>query len=220
MNTLLNGLLVLAALSFPALVYAEVRASSVPSQESRPTRPKPTDAWPSSVASLRGGLYTTSEQQRFNAVKWGLPYTDSESDFLNLVSSGIFVRLENTATLKVLAKHPFVRSETAQFVYTMAQTYNTVANCGTLFVTGAGRLPKEVYDDSSLYTVHPYGMAIDVRLKFIEQRCADWIRSYVLEKEQLQLIDATEHGDARLHMHIVVVPKQTRLGAEMVVPPQ
>ncbi len=168
-----------------------------------PPRPQITDPWPGVVASLKGGLYSTSAQQRYSALLWQLPMTVTSADYAALVKNGTFVCLEDGPYLEVIAEWKCVRPETAQFVQTMARDY-TAAACGRLVVTEAGRLTKVKRRGSSPDTVHPFGMAVDIRLVRIEPRCADWIRTYVLEKEALKLIDGTEHFGTQLHMHLVV----------------
>lgn len=221
---LFQGLLVLTALSiaFPALAdevsqpsAAMIASVSIPVVQPLPEtlpRPQLTDPWPGVVASLKGGLYSTSAQQRYSALLWQLPMTVTNADYAALVKNGTFVCLEDGPYLEVIAKLNCVRPETAQFVETMAHDYTSAA-CGRLVITEASRLTTVKPRGSSPDTVHPFGMAVDIRLLRIEPRCADWIRTYVLEKEALKLIDGTEHVGTQLHMHLVVpkAPAATQL---------
>lgn len=225
---LLNGLLVLAALSITPSVFAEeniqpetteISTTSVPVVETTPTTPAPRirrgevcppvplawQAWPAETVSLVGGCQTTSKQQRFHALKWKLPIASSATDYWSLVTNGSFVCLENGEYLQVVAKWKCGRLETVRFLAMMSKDYSAAA-CGKLVVTDFGRPETIKRSGSSPDTVHPFGMAVDIRLLRIEPRCADWIRAYVLEKEALKLVDGTEHVGTALHMHLVVPP--------------
>ena len=229
MNRLFNGLLVLAALliSHPAFAdevpQAQMSVESVsipvvqplPAPEARvvqgvvcPPKPAATDPWPTYTVSLVGGCYTTSEQQRSFALSKGLPLASNEAEYRALIANGTFVRLESGPYLQVLAGRPYVRAETAQFVQQMAQSYSG-AGCGRMIVIGAGRLTTEIYENSSPFTVHPFGMAVDIRTNArfgISTTCADWLRAYAKEKEAELLADGTHELDPE-HLHLVVVPR-------------
>ena len=155
--------------------------------------------------SLIGGELTSSPQQYEYASRRQLAYMASEEEYQARIKSGYFELLESPF-LKVLANRPHVLPSTAKFVYRLAADYYAFG-CGQLVVTGAGRLSTQRPSNGSIYSVHPFGMAVDVRTKFIPIECADWLRSYVSGKEALQEVDATqEHRPEHLHV-VVLIPE-------------
>lgn len=179
-----------------------------------PPIPAPTDPWPTEGVSLVGGCQSTSAQQYAYAKSRGLPSARNEAEFQILLANGTFVPIEAGPFLQVLAKRPYARPETVRMVYELAPQY-TAAGCGKLTVTDAARLTSEVYKGSSPDSVHPFGMAVDLRLRFITPVCADWLRAKGRDFEAQKRSDVTEHGTdddtspVKLHLHWVeIAPDQ------------
>ena len=170
-----------------------------------PPVPNATDLWPAQVVSLVGGCQTTSEQQLQYALDHQLPRMTTEAEYQSRVDSGYFVRLEGPF-LDVRARRPYALPTTVAFLIRMSQAYSA-AGCGQLIIMDALRLTTERPVNGSVYSVHPTGMAVDIRTKYIPIECADWLRAYVSQKEAAGEVDGTQELRPE-HLHVVVVPLQ------------
>lgn len=229
---LFNGLLVLAALfiAFPAHADTVTAASSsvpidtvsIPVVQPQPTMapsprikrgeicppvPAPSDPWPAESVSLVGGCQTTSEQQLQYAKGRQLPLMTTVAQYQERIANGYFVPFEGPY-LHVLADRPYALPSTVAFVTEMSVAYNT-AGCGKLVVRDALRLTTERPANGSIHSVHPAGMAVDIRVKYIKRECADWLRSYIRLKEVAGKVDGTHELEPE-HLH-VVVPIEPRI---------
>ena len=227
-KVLFAGLSVLAALfiSHPAFAGDTSQAATLPASVSVPVVqvlpyvpptmrivrdevcppvPNATDLWPAQVVSLVGGCQTTSEQQLQYAFSIQLPLMTTETEYQSRINSGYFVRLEGLF-LDVRARRPYALPQTVAFLIKMSQAYSA-AGCGQLIIMDALRLTTERPVNGSVYSVHPTGMAVDIRTKYIPIECADWLRAYVSQKEAAGEVDGTQELRPE-HLHVVVVPLQ------------
>lgn len=214
---LFNGLLVLAALLIPSLSFANsvplapvesqpINSVSVPVIQPLPVDDKVPELWLTGRVSLVGGEVSSSKQQYHYALELKLPFMATESEYQAQIGSGYFIRLESPF-MEVHAKRPYALPSTVFFVTEMAREYY-VFGCGLLVVKDALRLIGERPRNGSLNSVHPAGMAVDIRTKYIPAECADWLRSYVIQKETEGKVDGTQEWKPE-HLHIVV-PLQPR----------
>jgi hypothetical protein len=229
---LFKVLLVLAALLISSPVHADSSSSSVgvvpidivsipviqqlppvnPSSRIKrgevcPPEPEPSDPWPADAVSLVGGCQTTSKQQLQYAKGRQLPLMTTVAEYKERIASGYFVPFEGPY-LHVLADRPYALPSTVAFVTEMSVAYKA-AGCGKLVVRDALRLTTERPKNGSIHSVHPAGMAVDIRVQYIKSECADWLRSYVRLKEAAGKVDGT-HELKPEHLH-VVVPIEPRI---------
>lgn len=119
-------------------------------------------------------------------------------------SAGRFVRLggnSNYATSGV--SYPYVRAETRTFVQRLAAQYRSA--CGErLIVTSAARPQSMRLFNSVRKSVHPTGMAIDLR-KSNRSSCRNWLRRTLLSLEDRGVLEATEEHNPP-HFHVAVFP--------------
>jgi LysM repeat protein len=101
--------------------------------------------------------------------------------------------------------YPYVRPSTRLFVDRLSQQYEEV--CGEpLIVTSAVRPARRQPANSTERSVHPTGMAVDLR-KPRKTKCLRWLRSTLLDLEDAKVLEATEeHSPA--HFHVAVFPTQ------------
>jgi hypothetical protein len=214
---LFNGLLVLAALLIPSLSFANsVPITPTPSQPTDTVsipviQPLPVDdklpaLWLTGRVSLVGGEVSSSKQQFGYAMENQLPFMTNEADYETRIASGYFVRLEGPF-LEVHAKRPYALPSTVAFATEMSVAYNTFG-CGRLVIKDTLRLTTERPKNGSPESVHPAGMALDIRTKYIPVECADWLRTYISQKEAEGKVDGTQEWKPE-HLHIVV-PLQPR----------
>lgn len=157
--------------------------------------------WMNGAVSLVGGETTTSLQQYEYAKQQNLSIMETEATYQHAILRGYFVPL-TSPYLVVLAKREYVLPSTAKFVHELAAAYYETG-CGQLVVTSAGRLTTERPTNGSPYSVHPAGMAVDVRTKYIPPECADWLRAYISEREGKLEVDGTQEYHPE-HLHVVV----------------
>ncbi|CAN5731305.1 hypothetical protein BH23GEM6_BH23GEM6_16060 [soil metagenome] len=125
---------------------------------------------------------------------------------------GIFVKLNGNADYVVAdVSHPFLLPEAESFVVRLAAQYR--AACGEkLVVTSAVRPRSLRLVNSSDRTVHPTGMAVDLR-RPTNSRCLGWLRNTLLSLEGRGAIEAVEERNPP-HFHVAVFPTQYRRYAE------
>ncbi len=99
---------------------------------------------------------------------------------------------------------PYVTRTTLTFVRRLAAQYHSA--CGEkLIITSAVRPESMQPSNSSEYSVHPAGIAVDLR-KPTRGSCLRWLRKNLLVIERRGDIEATEeHHPA--HFHVVVIPE-------------
>lgn len=122
--------------------------------------------------------------------------------------SGKLVPLTSSANVQVDddVHYPYVRPMTRTFVSRLAAQYR--AACGERLVVTSGVRPmKRQPVNSSPRSVHPTGMAIDLRRP--DGRCLTWLRRTLLTLEEQGVIEATEEHNP-VHFHVAVFPSKYR----------
>jgi len=124
------------------------------------------------------------------------------------VKAGRLKRLVPTGDFELHAvAYPYARSTTLTFVQRLSAQYHDV--CGEpLVVTSAVRPATRQPGNSSPRSVHPTGMAVDLR-KPDDAKCRGWLRETLLELEGAGVIEATEEF-APPHFHVAVYPTPYR----------
>lgn len=120
-------------------------------------------------------------------------------------SEGALVRLSPNADYRIHeVSHPYVLPTTRTFVTRLASQYRVA--CGEqLVVTSAVRPTSLRLANGVDKSVHPAGMAIDIR-RPNRGSCAKWLRETLLAVEGRGVIDATEERYPP-HFHIAVFPR-------------
>lgn len=225
---LINGLLVLAALLTSTVSQANsepiipetvepISTVSVPVIQPLPVDDKTPELWLTGRASLVGGEVSSSEQQFKYAEQSGVVIITSDN-FDGLVRSGDLVRLEGpNIRLRSARVIPYVIPSTRDFVLQLAYDFGQ-QGCGELVVNDALRVAGSIMPSAaSSFSVHPRGMAVDIRVNGISERCETWMNTYLMENEAEGKVDATrEHWKVvrgqrvpNPHFHLVV-PLQPR----------
>ena len=159
-------------------------------------------AAPASAQSLRGSHSSVNLMYR-RAVRGGLDFYETSSQVKRAVVRGELVALRSNGNYVVSnVKAPYVRPQTRSFVANLAVDYRRV--CGVpMVVTSATRpMSRRLVNGSSL-SVHPTGMAIDLRKP--SGKCLVWLRRTLLAAERRGTIEATEERRPP-HFHIAVMP--------------
>lgn len=166
-------------------------------------------AWPHAAAgqSLRGSRRSVTRMHD-RAVANRLRFYENQRTVRTATAEGRFVRLRGNGDYQVAitGDAAVVLPGTRDFVQELASRYR--AACGSpLVVTGALRPLSRHLANSSSQSVHPTGMAVDLRKP--SGRCLTWLRRTLLAQERAGLIEATEEHHPP-HFHIAVFPGAAR----------
>jgi hypothetical protein len=159
---------------------------------------------PAAAQSLRGSHASVNLMYR-RAVHGGLDFYETPTDVKRAVVRGELVALNGNANYEVSrVRTPYVRPETRTFVLALARDYRRA--CGEqMVVTSATRPMSRKLVNSSSISVHPTGIAVDLRRP--EGRCLTWLRKTLLAAERRGTIEATEERHPP-HFHVAVLPSR------------
>lgn len=156
-------------------------------------------------AALRGSPASVDRIHR-QAVNHGLRFFPTANSIRQAHQDGQLVRLSGNADYTLVAvSYPYVLPQTHTFVLRLAAQYR--AACGEkLVVTSATRPTSMRLANSVDKSVHPTGMAIDLR-RPSNSRCLSWLRSTLVALEASGVIEAVEERNPP-HFHVAVFPSQ------------
>ena len=142
---------------------------------------------------------------------------DARLEFLRTPSAvraaareGTLVPLASTANYRVhRVSAPYVLPATRDFVADLAAEYRRF--CGEpMVVTSAVRPRSRQPRNSTAHSVHPTGLAVDLR-RPPRGQCRSWLRGTLLSLEADGVIEATEERRPA-HFHIAVLPRERSRG--------
>lgn len=162
---------------------------------------------PASAQSLRGSPSSVDRIYR-QALRHDLHFYESAAGVRKAANNGKFVTLRGSSDYKVEGVNfPYVLPTTETFVARLAGQYR--AACGErLVITSAVRPKSFRLANSVTKSVHPTGMAIDIR-KPRKSSCRSWMRETLLYLEGSGTIDAVEEHHPP-HFHVAIFPNQYR----------
>ncbi len=160
-------------------------------------------AAPAHAQSLRGSRSSIERMYR-HARSERLPFLTTSARVRRSVAAGQLVRLRADSALRIHdVDFPYVRPATRTFVQRLAPQY--LAACGEpLVVTSAVRPKSRQPSNSTAHSVHPTGMAVDLR-KPDDAGCRDWLREALVGLEDEGVLEATEEFRPP-HFHVAVFP--------------
>jgi hypothetical protein len=158
------------------------------------------------AVSLRGSPAAMQQQNRV-AKEHDLAFYRTSAQIHSAVERGDLVELtgnENYAVAEFV-RHPFVQPEVLLFVERLSQQYREA--CGQrLVVTSAVRPMNGQPSNSHALSVHPTGMALDLRVSD-RASCRSWLESALLNLESRGVLNGIrEHRPP--HYHVAVFPSQ------------
>ncbi len=161
-------------------------------------------AAPLAAQSLRGSPASVSRMYR-TAQANDFTFLRSGRQILDFVEKGYLVKLEGNGDYSLAnVSYPYARPQTKVFIERLAAQYR--AACGEpLVVTSLTRPRNDQPDNASRRSVHPTGMALDVR-RTNRLSCRKWIERTLLSLEKARVIEATRERWPP-HYHIAVFPK-------------
>jgi hypothetical protein len=157
--------------------------------------------------SLRGSRASVDRMHR-QAVRHDLYFYRTPAGVRRAVANERLVRLSSNANFAVHSvAYPYVRPATRLFAERLGAQYR--AACGQrLVITGAVRPASRQPSNASRRSVHPAGIALDLR-KPTNTGCRSWLRRTLLSLEAKGVIEATEEKRPP-HLHVVVFPDPYR----------
>jgi hypothetical protein len=160
---------------------------------------------PATAQTLRGSPASVERQYRV-AKDHDFTFLRTSQQVRQFVEQGYLVRLPGNQNYTLSrVSHPYARPEVKLFIERLSAQYR--AACGEqLVVTSLTRPLNGQPANASARSVHPTGMAIDLR---VSQRpaCRSWLESTLLSLEGRGVLSATrEHRPP--HYHVSVFPRQ------------
>ena len=155
--------------------------------------------------SLRGSR--ASINRMYNQAKAeDFTFLETTAGVRKFAANGLLVRLKagNDFALHRVS-FPYVRPQVRTFVERLSEQYRDA--CGErLVVTSAVRPSTRQPYNSTERSVHPTGMAVDLR-KPSKASCLKWLRNTLISLEKSRVIEATEERSPA-HFHVAVFPSK------------
>jgi hypothetical protein len=157
-------------------------------------------AAPLAAQTLRGSRDAV-DRAFHTAKRRDLPFARTRREIERRARTGDYVRLSSTNAVRLKGvSAPYVRPATRSFLGAFAARYRRECG-GPLVVTSAMRPTTVHLRNSSQRSVHPTGMALDLRAP--GGSCRGWMRRELLAYERRGVVDATEERRPA-HFHVVV----------------
>ncbi len=162
--------------------------------------------WTTGLAaqSLRGSTASVDRQFRV-AQDHDFTFIASPSQVERFVKSGYLVPIRGDRNFDLHAvSFPYARPEVRTFLTRLSDQYRRA--CGEkLVVTSLTRPLSRQPVNASSRSVHPTGMAVDVR-RSNSRACRSWLESVLLSLEKTGVLEATRESYPP-HYHIALFPK-------------
>lgn len=159
----------------------------------------------SAQSALKGSRTAMRKQNRV-AQQEDYTFLRTTTDVRRFVQSGYLVPVKGTSALKLSGvSFPYARPAIRTFAERLASQYKNA--CGNkLVVTSLTRpLSRQPWNASDL-SVHPAGMALDIRVS--ERRsCRAWLENTLVGLERKGVLEATRERRPA-HYHVAVFPEQ------------
>ncbi len=156
--------------------------------------------------SLRGSKASMAKQNR-QARTHDYTFLRSSSQVSRFIELGLLVPLSGNANYELHnVSFPYARPEIRTFVQRLARQYKRA--CGErLVVTSLTRPQSRQPRNSSELSVHPTGMAVDLRRTNTSAACRSWLEGVLLSLESSGVLEATRERRPP-HYHIALFPQQ------------
>ena len=157
-----------------------------------------------SAQSLRGSASALDQQTR-QARQHDFTYVRGTAQLRRFVDAGLLVPVHGNAdyTLRDVS-FPFARPEVRLFIERLSGQYRRA--CGErLVVTSLTRPQSHQPHNASDRSVHPTGMALDLRRP--RGTCRQWLEGTLLYLEDQEVLEATAERSPP-HYHVAVYPVQ------------
>lgn len=159
----------------------------------------------SATAQSLSGSQASMRKQNEIAQIYDYSFLTTSTEVDNFVRSGYLVKVYESSTLELHAvSHPYARPEVKVFLERLSAQYS--AACGQkLIVTSLTRPISKQPSNASSRSVHPTGMAVDLRRP--AGKCRSWLESTLLSLERGDVLDVTMERYPP-HYHVAVFTKR------------
>jgi hypothetical protein len=153
--------------------------------------------------TLRGSLASVT-RQRDEALRHEYTFLEKSSDVARFVRMGLLVRVRPGANYELAGvSHPYARPAILTFIENLSGEYRK--SCGErLVVTSLTRPSDRQPRNASAESVHPAGMAVDLRVSTTAP-CRKWLERKLLALEKEGVVEATRERHPS-HFHVAVFP--------------
>lgn len=155
--------------------------------------------------TLRGSGASLDRQNRI-AREHDYTYLRDADQLYRFVNAGYLVPVRSNRDFELHAvSYPFARPEVELFVRRLGAQYREA--CGEkLVVTSLTRPRNRQPRNASEQSVHPTGMAMDLRLSR-NRNCRQWLEGVLVNLERAGLLEATRERRPA-HYHVALFPRQ------------
>jgi LysM repeat protein len=162
-------------------------------------------AAPADGQTLRGSTHAMQQQNRV-ARDHDFTFLHSASQVRSFVDAGYLVRVPGNADYELASvSYPYARPAVKLFIERLASQYRSA--CGEkLVVTSLTRPTSEQPNNASALSVHPAGMAVDLRVSG-RAACRNWIERTLLSLEKQGVLNAIRENRPP-HYHVALFPNQ------------
>ena len=159
---------------------------------------------PTAAQSLGGSRASLDLQNRM-ASQHDFSFLSTATQVRRFVDAGYLVPVVANADFELhRVSYPYARPEVRMFLERLAAQYRSA--CGErLVVTSLTRPESDQPRNASDRSVHPTGMAIDLRLAW-NARCRSWLERVLLQLERARVLEATRERRPA-HYHVAVFPR-------------
>lgn len=159
----------------------------------------------STQAQTLRGSREAMEKQNQHAMMHGFTFAQTSSQVADLVDSGELVRVGPTRTMVLHnVSYPYARPEVKTFIDRLSNQYFNA--CGEkLTVTSLTRPIARQPANASEISVHPAGMAVDLRIP-ANGRCRAWLERTLLSLEASNVLDVIRERRPP-HYHVALFPE-------------
>lgn len=156
---------------------------------------------PLQAQTLKGSR-ASMERQNQEAVRYGYTFLRTSQAVKQFVNEGHLVRIEPGQHFDLHdVSHPYARPAIKTFIDRLSAQYH--ASCGEkLTVTSLTRPIDKQPSNASSDSVHPTGMAVDLRVPS-KQSCRSWLERTLLSLEGTGVLDVTRERRPA-HYHVAV----------------
>lgn len=143
-------------------------------------------------------------RQSHGAREHDFTYLKTSSQVREFARRGLLVRLSGNSDYRLASvSFPYARPEVKLFIERLSDQYR--AACGErLVVTSLTRPTTRQPPNASHLSVHPTGMAVDLR-RSNRSSCREWLESTLLLLEEKDVVEATRERHPP-HYHVTVFP--------------
>jgi hypothetical protein len=160
---------------------------------------------PAGAQSLKGSMSSLDVQNRV-AHQHDFTYISTTAQAKRFIELGYLVHVKSNGDYHInRISHPYARPEVELFVSRLGRQYRSA--CGEqLVITSLTRPTNRQPRNASSRSVHPTGMALDVR-RSNSRACRSWLEKVLLSLEGAGVLEATRERKPP-HYHIALFPNQ------------